>query len=166
MRRENTSMTNATYLKPRRDVCEVRDPELIGPLGRELPLHEVRRAGGGRVGSRRDRTLPTHDAPQASRAHQARHGAARDGDLLALQLMPDLPHAVPLVMLPKDAPKVVQPRRIALRPCRPARRIGLLLAVAVGAGRCDLQDAADRLDTVRFVTRLDEPVHQGIVYFR
>ena len=79
--------------------------------------------------------------------------------------MPDLPHPVHLVMLPKDAPDIVQEGRITLRPCRPSRRVGLLLAMAVIARRCDLQHLADRLDTVVVVMRVDECVHHRVGYF-
>lgn len=79
--------------------------------------------------------------------------------------MADLAHPVHRVMLAKGAPNVIQARRIALCPCRPARRVGLLLAMAETARRCDLHHVADRLDTVVRVMRVDECVHHRVGYF-
>jgi uncharacterized protein (UPF0248 family) len=60
---------------PRRDVREVRDPQLIGTLGVELPLHQILRLRGGgeirwqRLGmDRRDRR-----ASQEARSERHKH---------------------------------------------------------------------------------------------
>ena len=78
--------------------------------------------------------------------------------------MPDLAHPVHLVMLPKDATDLLQQHRIALRPRGPARGVGLLLAIAIIARRCDLQHTADRLDTVVRVMGVDKRVHHSVGY--
>ena len=69
---------------PGRDVGDVGDPELIGPVGPELPLHQIV-AERLRIGShgRRDKALRHHTAKPCS-AHQPRHALAAHPDAVLI----------------------------------------------------------------------------------
>jgi len=123
---------------PRGDVREVRHPELVGALRRELPLHEVLRTRRRGVGARGDRALPAHDAAKPGVPHEARDRAPGDGHALTTELAPDLPHAGHLVMLRAHPLDTLPQRGIALRARGPAGHVPLLLVVAVIARRSDL----------------------------
>ena len=60
----------------------------------ELPIDAIERTRGRGIADRGPDRLSPHDALQAHRAHQARHGAASDRDPVPEKLSPDLPDAV------------------------------------------------------------------------
>ena len=85
MRREKTSITNATYTMPRHVATYVKsdDPQLIRPRRREIraapdPAADPPAASGIVVRTRRPRTTPR----KPSSPHQPLDGAARHGDRL------------------------------------------------------------------------------------
>src|SRR4051812_13511500 len=57
--------------RPGREIGDVRHPEVVGPVGLELALHEVRRDGCA-VGCGRHAKLPARDAGNTGLAHQTR----------------------------------------------------------------------------------------------
>lgn len=79
---------------PRRDVAEVRHPELIGPLGPKRALDRIARAGGQAIRDRRLHAAAPHHVPQAVGAPQSLDRTPRDRDRLAAELLSDLPRAV------------------------------------------------------------------------
>jgi hypothetical protein len=81
---------------PGRDVGEVRDPELIGPVGPEHTVDPVQRAWLPSVADRGAHHLATAHALQAQAPHQPLDRAARNGDAFAVELLPDLVGAVDL----------------------------------------------------------------------
>lgn len=76
---------------PRREIGDIGDPQLVGPLSDELAVHQVRRAVGCVVGDRRLAGLATHSALQAQDTHQSLHGAAGHTEALTLELPLELP---------------------------------------------------------------------------
>jgi site-specific DNA recombinase len=100
-----------------------REPELVRALGRELALHEVlrcrRRVLGRACGAG---AAPAHDAAQPQLAHQPRDGAAGDALALTAEPLPDLAHAVDLVVVPPHAPDLRAQRHVTLRAA--ARHVG------------------------------------------
>ena len=116
---------------PGRHVREVRPPGLIGPRGRKGALDQIARTikSGLGLGGGGDPRPASDGAHQAHLPHQAAHTTARDGDAVAAQLPPDLPHPVHLEGLGPDATNLHAELVIPARPRRPARRIGMVGAV-------------------------------------
>ena len=86
---------------PGRNVGEVTDPQLIWSLGLELSINAVERARRLRIGYCCAHDFASHDATQASLAHEALHGAAGHIRPLTPQLAPNLVSPVDLqVRLP------------------------------------------------------------------
>ena len=79
---------------PGRNVSEVCDPQLIRPLGTEMPIDLVLRARLRLVADRGARALAADDAGKAQPAHQPLDRAPRHAIALSHQLTPDLARAV------------------------------------------------------------------------
>ena len=62
---------------PGRDLSEVRYPELVRPIGRELAVDPVQWSGDGHIGDRRANALAAHRPTQALQLHQPANRAAR-----------------------------------------------------------------------------------------
>ena len=75
---------------PGRDVREVRDPELVGPLCQEPPVDPVQWAWRLHVADGGAHHLATAYALQAQPFHQALDRATGNGNSLAIHLLPDL----------------------------------------------------------------------------
>src|SRR5919205_4291208 len=144
---------------PGRDVAEVRDPQRIRPRRLELPVHAVQRAWRSLVALRRADGLATDDAFQAQRPHEARDRAAGDLEALALQLPPDLAHAIDPEVLLEHTLDLALEHLVSLGPLGAPGRIAALGGVLVGGGRGDRQHPADRLDPVRLTMLVDEGDH-------
>ena len=114
---------------PRRDVGEVRDPELIRSLRHDVPLHQVIRSRRGGLRPRGDHALAADDAPQPRAAQSPFDRTARDAHALAHELPPDLPRAVDLVIRAVDALDGLEHLRVALRTHRALRVVGHAAAV-------------------------------------
>src|SRR5690606_28986439 len=79
---------------PGRDVGEVRDPQLVRPLGVEVALHLIARTWQCRVRQRGFNRLAAYRSPQSHPRHQAFNGATCDIPGFAVQLYPDFAGAV------------------------------------------------------------------------
>ena len=73
---------------------EVRDPQLVGPLGQEQPVDPVQREWRLRVADGGTHEFAAAHALQAQALDQPLHRAARNANPLAIQLFPDLVGAV------------------------------------------------------------------------
>src|SRR5262249_60738963 len=99
------------------------------------------------------------DAVQPEPAHQPLHRAAGHGFAFPLQVFPDLPSAVALVLLvPRTLDLAAQPF-IPPDARRPPLGIALPRSQFVVQGRGNRQHVADRLDPVRIAVRVDEAHH-------
>ena len=103
--------------------------------------------------------LPRIDALQAHGSHQPRHRAAGNLDALALQLPPDLAHAIDPEVLLEHAPNLGLQGGVPLRPRRQPGGIGPLGGMGVVGRRGDRQHLADRLDPIRLAVIVDEGDH-------
>src|SRR5262249_40601931 len=126
---------------------------------RELPINVIERAGSRRIADGGADLLAAHDALQAHRPHQARHGAAGDRDPFAAELSPDLADAIDLEVLLVYPPYLDLQRGIAVKPRRQLARIGAAGGVGMIGRRGDRQDPADRLDPVDGAMLVDEIDH-------
>jgi hypothetical protein len=90
--------------------------------------------------------LSANDAFDPHRLHQPGHGASRNRDALARELLPDLPNAIDAEVLLEHPPDLNRQLGIALGASRQAIRIGLAPGVLMPGGRGDLQHSAHRLD--------------------
>src|ERR687885_1197899 len=144
---------------PGRDVAEVRDPQRIRPRRLELPVHTVQRAWRCLVALRRADDLATDDAFQAHGPHEACDRAAGDLEALALQLPPDLAHAIDPEVLVEHALDLALEHLVSFGPLGAPGRIAALGGVLVVSGRGDRQHPADRLDPVGLTMRVDEGDH-------
>ena len=79
---------------PGRDIGEVRDPELIGPIGFEDPIDPVQRTRRLHVADRGSHHLAAAHALQPQALHQPLHRAARNAQPLPIHLLPNLVCAV------------------------------------------------------------------------
>jgi hypothetical protein len=141
---------------PGRHVGEVRHPQLGRPGRREVPLHQVRGSGGGRIRRGGPPGLATADALKAQLTHQPFHGAAGHRDPLPVQLPPDLPGAVDPEVLGMHPGDLDLQLGIAGR----TRRGGSAAGGVVG-GRGDRQHLADRLDPEPVLVTVDVGDHLG-----
>ena len=87
---------------PGRDLSEVRYPELVRPIGRELAVDPVQWSGDGHIGDRRANALAAHRPTQALQLHQPANRAARYCNSFSIHLLPDLRHAIDLHIGPPD----------------------------------------------------------------
>jgi hypothetical protein len=87
------------------------------------------------------------------------YGAAGNVKALALQLPPDLAHAINLEVLREDAGDLRLQRHIPLRSCGELLRIGALGDVGVIGRGGDRQDLANRLDPMDLSVIVDERDH-------
>src|SRR5919202_1439961 len=144
---------------PGRDVAEVRDPQRIRPRRLELPVHTVQRAWRCLVALCRADDLAADDAFQAQRPHEACDRAAGDLEALALQLPPELAHAIDPEVLVEHTLDLALEHLVSLGPLAALGRIAALGGVLVVSGRGDRQHLADRLDPVGLTMRVDEGDH-------
>src|SRR3954447_12859097 len=92
---------------PRREVGKVGHSQGVRMRRFELPIDAIERTRRRRVADCGPHPLAPHDALQAHRAHQPRHGAASERDAFPEQLPPDLADAV-------DAEVLLYTRRISV----------------------------------------------------
>jgi len=140
---------------PAAQVGEVRHPQLVGPLGAEVPLDKVGAAVRGRVGERGAPGLGAAlGAPNAVVAHQALHLTARG--LLAgpQQRFPGASVAVGLVVGPMDLPDSPEQPLVG---DGPRRRLGL--GAGVEGRRRHVQGVADGLDAEAAAVLVDVAAH-------
>jgi hypothetical protein len=101
---------------PDRDVGEIGDPQLIGPGGPEVPLHQIPGTIGRGLGTRGAHSATAHDAAQSQHPHQPSDRAAGDGMALAPELLPDLLGAIDAAVGPPDSLDLGPEPRVPLRP--------------------------------------------------
>jgi hypothetical protein len=95
------------YLFCRTDyVGEVRHPEGIRPIRRELTVYKIQRPMCLVIRDRGADTLTTHDPSQSHGCQQALYRAFRGGEAFSLQLKPDLARPVHSKVFIKDPPNV------------------------------------------------------------
>ena len=75
---------------------EVRDPQLVGTIGLELPIDPIQWARRLVVADRGAHDLSPHDTPQSLTTHKSFDRAAGHRDTLPVQLPPDLIGAINL----------------------------------------------------------------------
>ena len=144
---------------PGRDVGEVRHPQLVRPIGLELPVHPIQRArrlGGGHRGAHR---LAPASPLQPAQSHQPLDGATRHRRAFAPELAPDLVGTVDPQVLVVYALHLRQQARIALGSRGQQPGIAPARRVTPVRRRGNLQRAADRLDPVPSAVLVDEGVH-------
>src|SRR5258708_1684980 len=129
------------------------------PRGPELPIDVVQWTRRRLVADRSSDWLATDHALQADASHQTRHGAASDPVPFALQLPPDLAHAIDPEVLLEDPPNLRQQGGIMLRPRREPGRIDTHGNMGTIGRRGDRQHLADRLDPIRRPMIVDESDH-------
>jgi len=144
---------------PCRDVGKVGHPQGVRTRRIELPIDAIERTRGGRIADCGADPFAPHDALQAHRAHQARHGAASDRGPFPQKLSPHLPDAIDAEVLLVHAPDLGPQSDIAPGPCRQLARIGAPCGMGVIRRRGDRQNAADRLDPVKDAVLVDEGNH-------
>src|SRR5215212_7749721 len=108
---------------PCRDVGKIGHPQGVRTRRFELPIDAIERTRGGRIADRGADPFAPHHAPQAHRAHQARHGAASDRGPFPQKLSPDFPDAIDAEVLLVHAPDFGPQGDIALGPGRQLARI-------------------------------------------
>ena len=131
---------------PRRHIGEVADPEDVRCRCLELAVHLVQRAWHGLVGYCRPGFPATNNAFQSHVVHQPCHCASGDIKAFPAHLMPDLAHAVDLVVLLPDALDLGSQRLVAFGSIRQQVRVRPLGHLIVERGRGNRQVLADRLD--------------------
>lgn len=139
--------------------------EVRATVCRELPLDVIMRAGHRSVRASSDRTLPAHHVAELDASHERLEGTPRRRDVIVPQLVPDAFHDGHLVVL-RDRPLhgALQPR-IQLGPGGLAGAVFLLQEIAVIPRMSDLQNRANRLDSVHCAMRVNERIHRGVDYF-
>jgi hypothetical protein len=109
---------------PRRDVGKIGYPQGVRTRRFELPIDAIERTRGRGIADCGPYLLAPHDALQAHRPHQARHGAAGNRDPFSKKLSPDLPDAIDAEVLLVHAPDFAPQGDIAPGPCRQLTWIG------------------------------------------
>ena len=144
----------------RRTIGVVRHPELIRTRCDELPLHQIQGSFILRSGDRGSYLASTDRSLEAQGAHEALHGAPGDLEAVTLQLVPDLPYTVDLVVvLPDPADLFLKDIIVALS--RWDTEVIILSSLLLVLGRrSDRQHAADRLDSVLLAVVVDELCHR------
>ncbi len=133
---------------PRRDVGQVRHPELVRTGRVEVALDEVCRTGPVRVGLRRLESTSTDRSLEAHFAHQTGHGAPSHVAAFATQLAPYLTHSVHVEVLFPHTPNLFSEFSVPLGPGREATRVLFSGFVLVVERSGDRQHPADRLDCI------------------
>ena len=141
---------------PGRDVGEVRDPQLIGPISPELAIDPIKRARHLRISHGGALCLASAHTLQALLAHQPLDGAARHSNALAIELQPDLVCAVDLQVGVPHTLNLRHQHRIALGSQRAQAWLPLTCGMKPVRGWGNLQDAADRLDPKLLAVLVDE----------
>jgi DNA-binding transcriptional ArsR family regulator len=141
---------------PGAHVGEVGHPEAVRLRRVEVALHHVGRSRLRFARYGRANPATPADAFEAQVAHQPRDRAAGDFGALALELMPELAHAVDAKVLGVDAPEQGLQSLVP----KPVRR-GRSPAGGIVGGRGDLQRLADRLDPKTGAERVDVAGHLG-----
>ncbi len=144
---------------PRRHVGEVGHPELVRPRRLEVALYQILRPVREEIRDGGADPSPPHDPSESLDAHESSDGAPCDGDLLAVELLPDLLGAVHATIGVPDAGDLRAERGIALAARRLPRRIGLARLGLVVGRWSDRQYRADRLDSVGLAMVVDERHH-------
>src|SRR5438132_6147323 len=90
----------------------------LGPAGDELPVDEVRRPRGGRVGGRGEVPLAPLNAPDPNAGHETGHGAPGDPVAFPAELLVDSPGSVDLVVGLPHPPDLVFGDLVAAVPGR------------------------------------------------
>ena len=129
---------------PCRDISKIRDPQDIRAWRLELAVDAVQRTGCGLVADRCLDAFATNNSLQSHRLHQPRHGAARHIRAHALQLAPNLAHAINAEVLLEDTANLALQGGIPLGPRRLLFGIGALGGMIVVGGWGDRQHLADR----------------------
>src|SRR3979490_1110077 len=111
----------------------------------KLAIDVVQRTRVPRVADRGPDRLAADHALQSHASHQPLYGAAGNVKALALQLPPDLAHAIDLEVLRKDAGDLRLQRHIPPRSRGELLRIGALGDMGMVGRGDDRQDLADRL---------------------
>ncbi len=103
------------HSRPRRDIGDVRDPQGVRSGGGELPVHQVSRPYGCGVGAGRPGpSAAVQGAGEPSGAYDPFDGAPRDLDPFPVELTPDFPRAVHLVVVLPDSADLDQELFVAL----------------------------------------------------
>ena len=144
---------------PGRDVGEVGHPQLVRPLGLEVPIDAVQRARRLGVRHRRAHALAATYAFQPESTHQTLHGAARHCHAFAQELPPHLVGAIDPQVRLKHALHLRHQARVSLCSRWQQRRLALAGSVAPVRRRGNLQRAADGLDPVSSAVLVDEGVN-------
>src|ERR1700730_12718444 len=145
--------------RPGRHVGEVGEPKRIRALRLELPIDVIQRAWRRLVADRGSDRLAADHALQTKGSHQPCHGAAGNVVTFALQLPPDLAHAVDTEVLLEPPPNLLNQGVIPPRPRRQSGRIGAPGDMRMVGRWGDRQHPADRLDPVRPAVIVDEGDH-------
>src|ERR1700751_6353627 len=124
---------------PRRDIGKVGYPQSIRARCPELPIDAIERTRGRRIADCGPDRLAPHDALQAHRPHQTRHGAAGDRNPFPAELSPDLADAIDAEVFGVHAPDLGLQGGITLGPCLQLARIGAPGGVGMIRRRGDWQ---------------------------
>ncbi len=146
--------------RPGRDIRYVSHPKLVGAIGREVALHEIRRTLCCIINDRGLLVLATtNDTVEAHLAHQAFHGAPGHSKTFSVQLKPGLTRSVDRSVLLPDPLDLFTKPSISNQSRRQPSWIGLSGFLFVVSRRGDRQNAADRLDPVLVSMIVDELHH-------
>jgi hypothetical protein len=141
---------------PGRDVGKVGHPQGVRTWRFELAIDAIERTRDRGIANRGPDPLTPHDALQAHRPHQARHGTSSDHDPVPEKLPPDLPDAIDAEILLVHAPDFSFQGDIALGPGGQLARIDAPGGMDTIRRRGDRQNTADRLDPVEGTVLIDE----------
>ena len=151
-------MTKATYRQPCQveTYAQVRDPQLVRPLGTELPVDSVEQARRLVVTDRRAQDFASHHTLQSAPAHQSFHRAARHGTAFTAELSPDLVVAIDLHVGLPDALDLRRQRFVASSASAALFQVAAKGCVPSVSRRGDRQNLADWLDPVSVAVLVDE----------
>ena len=135
---------------------EVRDPELVRPVGTELPVDSVQWAQRLAVADRRAHDLAPPHFLQPAFAHQSFHRAARHRLAFTAELSPDLVGPIDLHVGFPDALDLGRRCLVALNMCTAPLGVAPKGCVPSISRRGDLQNSADRLNPVGVAVLVDE----------
>ena len=144
---------------PGRDIGEVGEPQHVRPWRLELAVDVIQRTWRGLVADRGLDGFAADDPLQTHVPHQSRHCATGNIEAFALELSPDLAHAVDPEVLLEDAPDLDLQRGVLPGARRQLGRIAPLGHMGVVGRGGDRQDLADRLDPMRPTMIVDEGDH-------
>ncbi|GCE91961.1 hypothetical protein MSKU15_3562 [Komagataeibacter diospyri] len=144
---------------PGLDIGEVRDPELVGSLGPELPVDPVIGTGTRRIRTGRD-DLPAPDHPlQAHLPHQALDSAARDLPSFTLQAVPDFARTINTTVVVPDPTDMRHQIPITSGTYAGPGRIFCYGRLMIKRGRGNRQHATDWLDPIIGTTGFNKCDH-------